>query len=80
MEKVLGTLKSTKKNLILAGAPSNLDQCYKLLENNVVPVKVLILKDTEEAMSNYYLEHEYTQDYKVSDLLAEEERKNLSQV
>lgn len=43
-------------------------------------MKVLILKDSDEAMSNYYLEHEYTQDYKVSDLMAEEERKQLSRV
>lgn len=80
LDKVLTTLKGIKKNVILAGAPMNLNQCYKLLENNVIPVKVLILKDSAEAMSNYYLEHEYTQDYKVSDLLAEDERNKLSQV
>jgi len=60
LEKVIGTLKSINKNVILAGAPSNLNQCYKLLENNIVPVKVLILKDSDIAMSNYYLDHEYT--------------------
>ena len=80
LDKIIGNLKSLKKNVILAGAPCNLNQCYKLLENNVIPVKVLVLKDSLEAMSNYYLEHEYTQDYKVSELHAEDEKKHLLQV
>lgn len=46
LDKLIATLKGIKKNTILAGAPTNLDQCYKLLENDIIPSKVFFLNDS----------------------------------